>query len=183
MQTIGYARPSLHAADLAAQISALTNAGCSDVIVDHGRGRHPRDLKKRIVVLNRLQTNDTLVVYRLECIAVSGKDLLATLSLLIDRKIHLQVLHDNLHSARDGCKETFVAITAAFAILSTAISYDDGDVRLPGRSAILRSEDWEQIQADAKVMSAAAVARHHNVSRSTLYNYLRRMEKQSEHAV
>jgi DNA invertase Pin-like site-specific DNA recombinase len=182
LQTIGYARPSWHAADLKEQVAALTRAGCCDVVVDHGRGRHPRDLKKRVALLNRLQPDDTLVVSRLECIAVSGKDLLTTLSLLIERKIHLQILHDNLHGARDGFKETLSAITTAFAILSTAVASEDGDVRIAGRSAILRPEDWERIQADAKVMSAAAVARQHNVSRSTLYNYLKRMEKQSEHA-
>ena len=182
MQTIGYARASTFAVDLLEQITALESAGCTEIVIDRGRGRHPRDLKKRSALLARLQADDTLVVSRLECIAVSGKDLLETLSYLTERKVHLQVLHNNLHSAHDGYKETLLAITIAYTSLSTAKIPEEDVLRAAGRTAILRPEDWAKIQADAKIMSTSAVARQHNVSRSTLYNYLRRMEKQSETA-
>jgi len=180
LQTIGYARASAFAFDIAEQVTALESAGCSEIVIDRGRGRHPRDLKKRSALLSRLQTDDTLVIFRLECIAVSGKDLLETLSDLTERKICLRVLHNNLHSGRDAWKETLIAITVAYTALSAAKGPEEDELRVAGRTAILRAEDWEKIQADTKVMSASAVARQHKVSRSTLYNYLRRMEKQSE---
>lgn len=180
MQTFGYARPSAFATTIAEQQGALEQAGCSEIVVDRTKGVHPRDLKKRFALLNRIQPEDTLVVFRLECLAVSGKDLLETLSFLIERRIHLQVLHDNIHSGRDVSRQTLLAVTLAYATLSGPKPSELGTIRTAGRTSILRPEDWPKIRGDIKVMSTSQVARQHNVSRSTLYNYLKRMEKQAQ---
>lgn len=67
-------------------------------------------------------------------------------------------------------------ITVAYSALAS----DKEDVSLPpasvGRTAILRPEDWRAVQADAMTMSVTDVARKYKVSRSTLYNYLKRMD-------
>lgn len=58
MQTIGYARASAFVVDIAEQVTALESAGCSEIVIDRGRGRHPRDLKKRSALLSRLETSE-----------------------------------------------------------------------------------------------------------------------------
>jgi len=51
-----------------------------------------------------------------------------------------------------------------------------------GRSAILGSSDWPQIQKNCVAMSATAVAKRHNVSRSMLYNFIDRMRRETSFA-
>ena len=110
------------------------------------------------------------MVYRIDCLAVSGVDLIRTMARIRSRNAVLLTTAPN-----SFCDDTIDAITSAFDALANAMPSDDRSPRPVGRSAILGPADWPQVQKDCEAMSTTAVAKRHNVSRSTLYNYIDRM--------
>lgn len=178
MPAFAYARSGSADVELAAQLASLTGAGCSDIAIDRTHSRHPRDLRRRAALLEALGPGDTVMVYRLDCLAVSGVDLIATIARIRSRNAVL------LTTARDGpnsfCGDTIDAITSAFDVLANAMPSDNQSPRSAGRSAILGPADWPQIQKDCEAMSATAVAKRHKVRRSTLYNYMERMRQEAD---
>lgn len=175
MPAFAYARSGSADVELAFQIASLTDAGCSDIAIDRTHGRNPRDLRRRAALLQTLEPGDTVMVYRLDCLAVSGVDLITTMARIRSRNAVL------LTAAPDGpksfCDDTIDAITSAFDALVNAMPSDDRSPRPVGRSAILGPANWPQVQKDCEAMSTTAVAKRHNVSRSTLYNYIDRMRQ------
>jgi len=160
------------------QLASLVDAGCSDIVIDRTHGRHPRDLRRRSTLLETLGPGDTILVYRLDCLAVSGVDLIATMARIRSRNAVL------LTAAPDGpknfCDDTIDAIASAFDALANAIPSDNRSPRSAGRTAILGLADWPQVQKDFEAMSATAVAKRYKVSRSTLYNYIDRMRQEAD---
>lgn len=178
MPAFAYARSGSADVELAAQLASLTGAGCSDIAIDRTHGRHPRDLRQRAALLEALGPGDTVMVYRLDCLAVSGVDLIATIARIRSRNAVL--LTTALNGPNSFCDDTIDAITSAFDVLANAMPSNNQSPRSAGRSAILGPADWPQVQKDCETMSATAVAKRHKVSRSTLYNYMERMRQEAD---
>lgn len=69
MSAFAYARSGNADVELAVQLASLIDAGCSDIAIDRTHGRHPRDLRRRSALLKTLGPGDTILVYRLDCLA------------------------------------------------------------------------------------------------------------------
>jgi DNA invertase Pin-like site-specific DNA recombinase len=167
MPAFAYARSGNADVELAVQLASLIDAGCSDIKIDRTHGRHPRDLRRRAALLETLGPGDTVMVYRLDCLAVSGVDLITTMARIRSRNAVLLTTASN--GPNSFCDDTIDAIRS-----------DDRPPRPAGRSAILGPADWPQVQRDCEAMSATAVAKRYKVSRSTLYNYIDRMRQGSD---
>ena len=89
---IGYARVSTLDQNLDLQRDALTAAGCQKVIVDQlsGAATNRPGLDK---VKDQLRAGDTLVVWRLDRLGRSLKDLIAWVGYLDDHGVALMSLH------------------------------------------------------------------------------------------
>jgi len=178
MPAFAYARSGNADVELAVQLASLIDAGCSDIAIDRAHGRHPRDLRRRAALLETLGPGDTVMVYRIDCLAVSGVDLITTMARIRSRNAVLLTTAPN--SPNSFCDDTIDAITSAFDALANAMPSDDRPPRPAGRSAILGPADWPQVERDCEAMSATAVAKRYKVSRSTLYNYIDRMRQGSD---
>ena len=99
---IGYARVSTIAQNLDMQVSALTDAGCEKIYTEKVSGVGDRTELK--TALEFLRDGDSLVVYKLDRLGRSLKDLLDIIEQLQKRNISLVSLRDNIDATTPGGK-------------------------------------------------------------------------------
>lgn len=95
---IGYARVSTDDQNTDSQVSELRSAGCSTVVEEIGSGasrRRPALLR----ILNELQTNDILIVVRIDRLARSVQHLLAVIDEIEKRGAHIRSLRDPIDTS------------------------------------------------------------------------------------
>ena len=97
-EKIGYARVSTREQNLSSQVDALNNAGCIRIFTDKISGK---ELKREglTACLDYLRADDTLVIYRLDRLGRSVKEMLDLCAKLEMRRIKLVSLQDNLDTS------------------------------------------------------------------------------------
>jgi DNA invertase Pin-like site-specific DNA recombinase len=103
---IGYARVSTHDQTLHLQQDALTKAGCSKIFTDTASGAKA-ERKGLEEALSYIRGGDTLVVWRLDRLGRSLRDLIATMTMLDERKIGFKSLTENIDTTTSGGKLIF----------------------------------------------------------------------------
>ena len=91
---IGYARVSSSSQNLDLQLDALREAGVTDerIYSDEASGKCGKDRPNLTACVKSLREGDTLVVWKLDRLGRSLKDLVTLIQSLSDRKIGLKVL-------------------------------------------------------------------------------------------
>lgn len=182
---IGYARVSTGKQDLALQLDALEEAGCSRVFADTASGS--LDTRPELAkCLDYLRAGDTLVVWRLDRLGRSLRHLLETVAALEQRGVAFQSLRDPVDTSTPAGKLVFTLFAALaefdrHVIRERTIAGMQAAAargRHPGRKPGLSAEQLRQ----AQVMIAAgepkaAVARTLGVGRSTLYRHLDALQR------
>lgn len=97
-EKIGYARVSTREQNLSSQVDALNNAGCIRIFTDKISGN---EFKREglTACLDYLRADDTLVIYRLDRLGRSVKEMLDLCAKLEMRRIKLVSLQDNLDTS------------------------------------------------------------------------------------
>lgn len=97
-EKIGYARVSTREQNLSSQVDALNNAGCIRIFTDKISGK---EFKREglTACLDYLRADDTLVIYRLDRLGRSVKEMLDLCAKLEMRRIKLVSLQDNLDTS------------------------------------------------------------------------------------
>lgn len=97
-EKIGYARVSTREQNLSSQVDALNNAGCIRIFTDKFSGK---EFKREglTACLDYLRADDTLVIYRLDRLGRSVKEMLDLCAKLEMRRIKLVSLQDNLDTS------------------------------------------------------------------------------------
>src|SRR5919106_2295310 len=106
MALIGYARVSTTEQHLHLQQDALTNAGCLKIYTDTISGTKS-ERKGLTEALSYIRGGDTLVVWRLDRLGRSLRDLIATMTMLDERKIGFKSLTENIDTTTSGGKLIF----------------------------------------------------------------------------
>ena len=103
---IGYARVSTGDQSLTLQIDALEESGCERIFQDKISGivNTRPNLNQ---ALNFARPGDTLVVWRLDRLSRSLRDLIETVTLLESRGVQLQSLHESIDTASSSGKLIF----------------------------------------------------------------------------
>jgi len=94
MRIIGYARVSTSGQTLDAQLEQLGKAGCACIYCEKASGA-TSDRRELLRLLADLQTDDIVVVTRLDRLARSTRDLLNTLTIISDHKACFRSLADS----------------------------------------------------------------------------------------
>lgn len=178
---IGYARVSTQDQDTEMQRAALSEAGCEEVFTEKASGAQ-RDRPELAKVLEYARSGDTLVVWKLDRLARSLRQLIETVEGLEDRGIGFRSLTESIDTTTNGGKLVFhlFAALAEFerglirerTVAGLASARSRG--RLGGRP---RSLDEEKL-AIARALLAqpditvARVAQQIGVSPATLYRYI-----------
>lgn len=178
---IGYARVSTFDQRLSLQRDALTKAECERIFEERLSGVANR-LPARSELLDYARPSDVIVVWRLDRLGRSLRDLVEVVTTLADRGVGLRSLHETLDTTTPAGKLTF-HLFAALAEFEADLVRERTRAGLeaarrrgkkPGRP---RSLDAEQVEMARTLManptlSAGRVAEHFGVHRSTLYRHL-----------
>ncbi len=180
---IGYARVSTQDQSLNSQLDALNEVGCKQIFEEKITGKQ-KDRPELNICLRTLREGDVLVVWKLDRLARSLKDLVEIISDLDERKIGFKSLTESIDTTSAGGKLIF-HIFGALAefehnlirertLAGLAAARARG--RKGGRKPALSAQDVKKAAAMLKdpVITKTEVAEHFGVSRLTLNKSLER---------
>lgn len=178
---VGYARVSTQDQDLALQREALTTAGCEKLFTEKASGAQ-RDRPALQAALHYTRSGDTLVVWKLDRLARSLKQLIETVEELEERKIGLRSLTEAIDTTTSGGKLVF-HVFAALAEFERGLIRERtragldaarAQGRTGGRPPAMKAADLAAARAllrDPEITVANA-AKRLGVAPSTLYRHL-----------
>lgn len=178
---IGYARVSSQDQNPDLQLDALRAAGCKRIFVETASGAQ-RDRPELAAALDYLRPGDTLVIWRMDRLARSVKQLIETVEAMEARGVGLRSLTEVIDTTTAGGKLVF-HIFGALAEFERAIIRERTRAGLAaakargrrgGRPPKLTPQDLAAARAmlaDASI-PVADVARRLGVSPATLYRHL-----------
>lgn len=180
---IGYARVSTQDQNLDLQIDALKAAGCEKIFIEKASGAQ-RDRPELQAAIEYARSGDTLVVWKLDRLARSIKQLIETIEGLGGRSIGFRSLTEAIDTTTAGGRLIF-HIFGALAEFERAIIKERTRAgldaakargRVGGRPSKMSDDDIKvakALLADENI-TAAEVAKRLNISVATLYRYLPR---------
>ncbi|SDM56795.1 recombinase family protein [Maricaulis salignorans] len=178
---VGYARVSTEDQSNEMQIAALKEAGCQMIFEESASGAQ-RDRPKLQEAMNYIRPSDTLVVWKMDRLARSLRQLIETVDQLGERDIGFISLTEDINTTTAGGRLVF-HVFGALAEYEKALIGERTrcglqnarakGVRL-GRPAVMTDD---QIEMAKKVKAAGghsmqAISDQLGVSRSTLYRVL-----------
>ena len=178
---IGYARVSTQDQKPKLQIDALKEADCEKIFREKASGAQ-RDRPQLAAAIDYMRKGDTLVVWKLDRLARSVKQLIETVEQLDARKIGLRSLTEQLDTTTSGGKLVF-HIFAALAEFERSIIRERTMAGLAaakaqgksgGRPPALTEKDLQMAKAllSDPAITMNEVARRLEVAPSTLYRHM-----------
>jgi len=181
MGLIGYARVSTLDQDPALQLDALKSAGCERVFTDKASGALERRPQLENM-LDHLRAGDTVVVWRLDRLGRSLKNLIALVEDLAEKKIGFRSLTESIDTTSAGGKLIF-SIFGALAEFERALTKERTLAGLAAARARGRKGGRPRTMTDDKVLLARKLydSKEHTVeqiasllgvSRKTIYRHI-----------
>src|SRR3954467_12598110 len=179
---IGYARVSTQDQTLDLQLDALKKAGCIKIFTDTASGAKA-ERKGLHEVLDYVRENDVLVVWRLDRLGRSLRDLIDIISQLDQRKIGFKSLIESIDTTTSGGKLIF-HIFGALAEFERNLIKERTNAgleaarsrrKLGGRPKALSPEKIKlarKLYADTST-SVAEICKMLGISRHTLQRYVK----------
>lgn len=178
---VGYARVSTQDQNADLQIDALRAAGCEKLFVEKASGAK-RDRPELMAAIDYVREGDTLVVWKLDRLARSLKQLIETVELLESRKIGMRSLTEAIDTTTSGGRLVF-HLFGALAEFERSIIRERTRAGLDAARARGRKGGRPKAMSEADVKVAKAmladhtitveeVAKRIGVSPATLYRHL-----------
>ena len=183
---IGYARVSTHEQSLDLQKDALETAGCEEIYEDKVSGvvadRPGLDTVKQI-----LRKGDTLVVWRLDRLGRSLKDLMEWMNFLDSKNVGLKSIQESIDTTTTTGKLVFHIFGALAEFernlirerTKAGLAAARARGRLGGRPKSL-DENKRKVVVDLynkKELMVKEICEMMNISKPTLYTYVREAQK------
>src|SRR5918996_2533669 len=189
MALIGYARFSTTEQHLHFQQDALSAAGCLKIYTDTISGTKS-ERKGLAEALDFIRGGDTLVVWRLDRLGRSLKDLIERITDLHSRNIGFKSLTENIDTTTSGGKLIF-HIFGALAEFERDIIQERTNAGLTAarargkrggrpKSPLSESKKLQMARKmyEDKTMSVGDICKGLNIPRSTFYKYVRSYSKE-----
>jgi DNA invertase Pin-like site-specific DNA recombinase len=179
---VGYARVSTQDQNLDLQKDALTKAGCNKIFCDIGSGAN-FERKGLADALNYMRKDDCLVVWKLDRLGRSLKDLIETINKIHEKEMCFQSLQESLNTGNSAGKLVF-HVFGALAEFERDVIRDRTRAgliaarargRLGGRPRIMdqsKTNMAKSLMADTK-NSIGVICKTLNISKSTLYRAIK----------
>ena len=184
MAKIGYARVSTRDQSLDGQIDTLNEYGCERIFSEKVSGRK----KKRTELdkcLDYLRDGDTLVIYKLDRLGSTTKQLIELSQWLEDNHINLHIIDMNV-STKDAMGKMFFTMMSAFAeleanLLSERTKKGLAAARSRGRKGgrpSLPDHKKREIKFlyDEQKLTGEEIAKRTGVSRSSVYRAIKEID-------
>jgi DNA invertase Pin-like site-specific DNA recombinase len=183
---IGYARVSTYEQTLNLQQDALKKAECSKIFTDTASGART-ERKGLDEALQYVRAGDTLVVWRLDRLGRSLRDLIATMTMLEERGIGFKSITENIDTTTSGGKLIF-HIFGALAEFERNLIRERTQAGLTaarargrkgGRPKVLTGKQLSMAQdLYDKRHSIAEICQTLKISRPTLYRVIKAGERE-----
>ncbi|MGE4498899.1 MAG: recombinase family protein [Hydrogenovibrio sp.] len=180
---IGYARVSTQDQNLGLQLDALEKAGCEQTFQEKITGKN-KDRPELNICLKTLRAGDVLVVWKLDRLARSLKDLVEIISELESKEIGFKSLTESIDTTSPGGKLIFHIFGALSEFEHSLIRERTIEGlkaarargRKGGRKPAMNRSDVQKAAAMLKdpLITKTEVAKHFGVSRLTLNKSLNR---------
>lgn len=178
---IGYARVSTRDQKPHLQLDALQESGCERIFEETASGAK-RDRPELKAVLDFMRAGDNLVVWKLDRLARSTRQLLETVEALELRGIGLKILTQNIDTTNAGGRLIFTVFSAIAEFereiirerTRAGLDAARSRGRTGGRPRALSDKDLKEARVlltDPEI-TVEDVARRLGVGPSTLYRYL-----------
>lgn len=178
---VGYARVSTQDQSPSLQRDALTKEGCNRIFEEKASGAQ-RDRPELMAALDYMRKGDTLVVWKLDRLARSLKQLIETVETLDAQGVGLRSVTENIDTTTTGGKLVF-HIFAALAEFERGVIRERTTAGLAAARARGRVGGRPRSLSDSDLIEARAlladqeitvkqVAQRMGVSVSTLYKHL-----------
>ena len=179
---IGYARVSTVDQNPQLQLERLREAGCERIITEKASGARTDRPELMRLLHDILREGDTLVVWKLDRLARSLKQLIDTAEELNGRRIGLVSLTDSIDTSSPGGMLVFHMLGAIAQFerelirerTTAGLAEARRKGRVGGRPKLMERKDVaaaRALLADGSLTSKE-VAAHFNVSKATLYRHL-----------
>lgn len=182
---LGYARVSTQDQDLTMQLDALTNYGCVKIFEEKISGR-ARDRPELENLLQTAREGDTVVVWKLDRLGRSLKNLIELMDHFRENGIHLVSLQENIdttNAAGQMMFYTFAIIsqyeremtkerTKAGITAARARGRVGGQPRIPANKVDIALKMYDSNNYTIKEITEAA-----GISKTTLYRYVKERKK------
>jgi DNA invertase Pin-like site-specific DNA recombinase len=180
----GYARVSKREQNLTLQINALKNADCEEIYQEKisGRTLHRAEFDK---LISKLRSGDTLIVFSLDRLGRTSKQLMDMLSSFKEKKINFKSLTEGVFDTTSPMGEAIFQIIAILKAMEVNVLRERTvkgleAARLEGRVGGRPAGSYNKKKASAVVTlykqkeSINFIEETQNISRSTIYQYLRK---------
>lgn len=182
-QRIGYARVSTGEQDLLLQVDALQEHGCETIYEEKGSAAS-QERPQLANCLKALRPGDTLVVWRLDRLGRSLKDLVETVTALESKGVHFHSLTESIETGSATGKLMFHVFSAMAEFernlirerTMAGLAAARARGRVGGRKPALDEKQIREIRAllNDKTIPIADIAQRYKVSRTTLYRAVKR---------
>lgn len=179
---IGYARVSTGQQDTALQTDALEKAGCEKIFQETASGAQ-RDRPQLKEALAYLREGDILVVWKLDRLARSLRQLIETVEDLSERGVGFISITENVDTTNSGGKLVFHLFGALAEFerdmirerTKAGLAVAKANGRVSGRPRGMSDTDVKAAKAlqNEGSLSSAEIAAKFGISRPTLYRYLK----------
>ncbi len=149
---IGYARVSTQDQNLALQIEALTKAGCKKIFEDKSSGSRAQR-PGLVKVLEILREGDTLVVWKLDRLGRSVKNLVDLVGELHKQNIHFKSLTDAIDTGTASGR-FFFHVMASLAEMERELTVERTRAGLEVARQLGRKGGRKRQMTDSKIESA-----------------------------
>lgn len=177
----GYARVSTIEQNLSSQTDALKAAGCDEIITDEASGKNANRPGLTNLLNNKLRAGDELVVWRLDRLGRSLKDLIELINDFENKGIKFNSLTENINTSTTSGKLIF-NIFASLAEFErnlirertlAGLSSARARGRLGGRPGIAKTKINAALQLyNKKELTVNEICKTIGISKATLYKYI-----------
>jgi DNA invertase Pin-like site-specific DNA recombinase len=177
----GYARVSTIEQNLSLQMDALKAAGCDEVITDEASGKNANRPGLTNLLNNKLRAGDDLVVWRLDRLGRSLKDLIELVNNFENKGIKFNSLTESINTGTNSGKLIF-NIFASLAEFErnlirertvAGLSAARARGKLGGRPRIANTKINAAVQLyNQKKLTIDEICKTIGISKATLYKYI-----------
>ena len=180
---IGYARVSTKEQDLSLQVDALKREGCEEIYKEKISGKK-RSRKELEEMLSKIRKGDEVIVYSLDRLGRTRKQLLDLLDEFKEREIHFKSLSEGHFDTSTPMGQAIFEIIAILKamevnVLSERTKAGLATARARGRNGGRPTGSHNKTKSGAAAhlykqgVTIDKICSELNISRSTLYRYLR----------
>lgn len=176
----GYARTSTKKQSLDSQLDALERYGCDEIIMEQQSGAKT-ERKELNTLLGKLRKGDTLVVYKLDRLGRTMKQLVDLVSIFNEKDIEFVSIKDSIDTSTTTGRFMFHVFGAVAEmereVINERVKSGVESAKARGRSGgRKKAHTKEQIEGMIEMLenghTKKAVQDMFEVSRTTLYRYI-----------